>query len=127
MGSFWFLCFTTTSTCGFCLASDSMWLRMYVRVFAEEGHLSQYSNTSLRMCGRNATCPLAGRERSCALSSCRMFVYRMKREQNGKTGDERSLKRFLLSDFHDGARDAVHDSRTEEEALARAPRESRQR
>lgn len=42
---------------------------MYVRVFAEDGHLSQYSKTSLRICGMNATWPFAGREVSDALRS----------------------------------------------------------
>lgn len=38
-------------------------------MFADEGHLSQYSNTILRICGMKETCPLAGRDVSCARSS----------------------------------------------------------
>lgn len=42
---------------------------MYVRVLADEGHLSQYSKTSFRIWGVNAACPLAGYDLSCALNS----------------------------------------------------------
>ena len=36
-------------------------------MFAEDGHLSQYSKTSFRMWGTKATWPLAGLERNMAL------------------------------------------------------------
>jgi hypothetical protein len=49
---------------------------MKERVVADVGHLSQYSKTSLRMAGRKAEWPLAGRERSWARRMGRMVKRR---------------------------------------------------
>lgn len=46
-----------------------MSFEMNMRVFAEDGPCWQNSRTTLRMCGTNAACPLAGAERNWALQS----------------------------------------------------------
>lgn len=47
---------------------------MYVRVLADDGHLSQYSKTNFRIWGIKAMCPFAGRDDSDARINGRIAV-----------------------------------------------------
>ena len=67
----------TISTCGFSRARSSRWLEMYVLVLADDGHFSQYSKTSFRICGIKATWPFDGREASDARRTGRIAAEAM--------------------------------------------------
>lgn len=69
-----------------------------MRVLADDGHFSQYSKTSFRICGMKDTWPLAGRDVSCARSSGRI-------DGGGMVGDEEqrgNVGPLSQSDVKDG-------------------------